>query len=592
MPREGRREADMDEAEDGARSGALTTIEGNFQHPAGPVQLVALGPHESFVAYDLPREGTITIGREGTDVDLRDRRVSRQHARLHIAPGATFAIEDLGSANGTQVGRERLAPGQRVPVAVGEAIFIGSTIAMLQPRPDPPRARKIVPAIGFEARLAEESARHLASGGGFTVILMEVLDGFYADRLVETAAEHLGTGGIFAGRDGTSYAAIIPNVASETQTPGADAHPFLAALERLAPAVVSGQARFPRDAGTPEGLLATARARVESACTIVPASEQVIFCDKLMRRLYELARRAAGGLVNVLILGETGVGKDVMARAIHRCSPRSDKPFQRVECAALTEALAESELFGHERGAFTGALTGKAGLIEAADGGTVFLDEVGELTPRLQAKLLHVLENRETTRVGAVKGRAIDVRFIAATNRNLEEDVARGDFRKDLYYRLNGFSLAIPPLRERRSEIVPLARAMLRETCRQLGRPAVPQVSAASVASLESFDWPGNVRELRNLMERALLLCDGSTIETEHLPFEAQDDRATVETPAIVTPSSFSAAELDEKRRIEEALAACGGNQRRAAEMLGIGRSTLILRLDAFGITRPRKPGP
>jgi two-component system response regulator AtoC len=561
----------MNPGDDDQRPFAVTTLQGDLGARAGRVQLVALGPDESLIAVDLPAEGSLTIGRGGSsDVELPDRRVSRQHARLHVEAGPSFYVEDLGSANGTQVGRERLASGQRVPLQLGEAIFLGATIALIQPARETERTAPVLPAEGWRQRLAEACAGEPTASAPFSVLLVEVLDGFAADRIPALAAAHLGPGHLFAGLDGTQYAAI-----------GADVSSFEAAMARLAPAVVSGRADHPGDGRTPEALLVHARAAADAACARIPSDQPLIFCDPRMRRVYELARRAAAGMVNVLILGETGVGKDVMARAIHRASPRGAKSFQRVECAALTEALAESELFGHERGAFTGALAAKAGLIEAADGGTVFLDEVGELPPRLQAKLLHVLETRQTTRVGAIKGRTVDVRFIAATNRELEDDVARGLFRKDLYYRLNGFSLSIPPLRERPAEILPLARAMLRETCRQLGRLELPTLSPTSVAALLAHDWPGNVRELRNVVERSALLCEDGVILPEHLPFRAGE--------AIERPPASRESASDEQRRIEEALAACGGNQSRAARMLGIARSTLVLRLDHFGITRPRK---
>jgi two-component system response regulator AtoC len=582
----------MDRGDDDEKSGALTTIEGKAEHPPGPVQLVASGPYETFLAYNLPREGTVTIGRGGgTDVELRDRRVSRQHARLHVGAAGTFAIEDLGSANGTQVGGGRLPPGEAVPIAVGEAIFIGSTIASLQPTVAGQKVRRADPAPGLDAGVAQACLRGLP----FTVVVICVLDGFAADQLVDVAAEHRGKDAFFAGRDGTEYAALI--VGDPAAAPGTQP-PFATALARLAPAVVAGHPRFPGDGQAPEALIAEARARAEAACVAVPPGDAIVFCDKLMRRLYDLARRAAAGQVNVLVIGETGVGKDVMARMIHSRSPRSEGPFQRIECAALTESLAESELFGHERGAFTGALAVKPGLIEAADRGTLFLDEVGELSPRLQAKLLHVLENRQTTRVGAIRGRAVDVRFVAATNRNLDEDVARGLFRRDLYYRLNGFLITIPPLRDRRGEIAPLARSMLREACRQHGRVPVPTRPASSAAALEAHDWPGNARELRNVIERAVLMCDGASIELHHLLLDSvrvngagSDDKTTATSPAFVDAPRLSPEEAEEKRRIEQALAACGGNQSRAAKMLDMGRSTLVLRLDAFGITRPRKRG-
>jgi two-component system response regulator AtoC len=558
-----------------ARIATNTTIDGDLGPRGGRVQLVALGADESLITCELPGDGSVTIGRgEGADLELPDLRVSRQHARVHVGPGPSFAVEDLGSVNGTRIGRERLPPGQRVSIRVGEAIFIGSTIALVQSTAAALRPARLLPRERSEVQLAEACASLVRTARPFALVLVEVLDGFQCERTSETAARLLPADAVFA-RDGVPYAVLV-----------ADGSPaFEEAMAGLGPAIATGRADFPRDAPTVEGLLAKARGALEAACMAVPVGEQVVFSDHRMRRLYELARRAAVGLVSVLVLGETGVGKDVMARAIHAASPRRAQPFQRVDCAALTEALAESELFGHERGAFTGALTAKPGLIESAEGGTVFLDEVGELPPRLQAKLLHVLESKQSTRVGAIKGRGVDVRFIAATNRDLEDDVARGLFRKDLYYRINGFLLSIPPLRERPGEILPLARAMLREACRQLGRDRVPAFAAASVQLLEGHDWPGNVRELRNVIERSLLLCDGDRIVPEHLPFE--DDLAdTLESPAAVDASEMP---NEQRRRIVEALAACGGNQVRAAKMLGIARSTLVVRLDAFGITRPRK---
>jgi two-component system response regulator AtoC len=568
----------MDSGHDRGQLIASTTVEGDLGQRFGPVQMVALGPDESMVACDLPAEGSITIGRGGqSTVELADRRVSRQHARLLVGPGPSFAIEDLGSANGTHVRGERLVAGKPVPIQIGEAIFIGATIALIQPASVASRVARLLPAEDGRARLAEACARGAAGAGTFAVVVIEVLDGFASERVTELAAQHLEAGSLLAGVDRTQCVALIP-----------DGSPlFERGLASLQPAVVWGRADYPRDGVSPEELLGRARALANAACVRVPIARQLIFCDGRMRRLHELARRAAVGLVNVLILGETGVGKDVMAQAIHRASPRATKVFQRIECAALTEALAESELFGHERGAFTGALTSKAGLIEVADGGTVFLDEVGELPLRLQAKLLHVVETRQITRVGALRGRPVDVRFVAATNRNLEEDVAQGLFRKDLYYRLNGFSLSIPPLRDRPGEILPLARAMLRETIRQLDRDNVPDFAAESIPLLEAHPWPGNVRELRNVVERSALMCEGQLILPEHLPF-ADDERSPTTGPATDDPSPDS----EERRRIEEALARCGGNQRRAAKLLGMARSTLVLRLDAFGITRPRKNGP
>jgi two-component system response regulator AtoC len=299
----------------------------------------------------------------------------------------------------------------------------------------------------------------------------------------------------------------------------------------------------------------------------------VVCVEDGMRRLYALAKRAGAGTIGVVILGETGVGKDVLARAIHDQSPRAARPFVSVNCAAISESLLESELFGHERGAFTGAAQAKPGLLETAPGGTVFLDEVGELTLAVQAKLLRVIETRELVRVGGLRPQKLDVRFIAATNRDLEADVARGAFRRDLYYRLNGMTLTIPPLRERPRDLPLLARHFVATLAKGAGRPRPPTLTDGALTLLARHAWPGNVRELRNVVERALLLADGPALGEEHLVIEI------ARKPAPPT----------ERDRIVAALAACGGNQSRAARQLGISRKVLIARLETYAVVRPRK---
>src|SRR5438094_239732 len=219
----------------------------------------------------------------------------------------------------------------------------------------------------------------------------------------------------------------------------------------------------------------------------------------------------------VLLQGDSGTGKEVLARFIHRTSPRKNGPFVAINCAALPEQLLESELFGHERGAFTGALQPKPGQIEVASGGVLFLDEVGEMSPSAQAKLLRVLQEREFQRLGASRPMKADVRIVAATNRDLETALARGQFREDLYYRLRVFEIRLPPLRERREDILPMAEAFLEEIGPAVGRPAAG-ISREAHEALLSYPWPGNARELRNALERATILCDGGLITVEHLP--------------------------------------------------------------------------
>jgi two-component system response regulator AtoC len=329
----------------------------------------------------------------------------------------------------------------------------------------------------------------------------------------------------------------------------------------------------------------------------------VVVRDPAMRAVYEQAARAAPTPMNVLILGETGVGKEVLARAIHARSPRAKGPFLGINCAALSDSLLESELFGHEKGAFTGALQARAGLFEAAAGGTVFLDEVGELSPTTQAKLLRVLEERVVMRLGSTRPKAIDVRFVAATNRDVEAESQTGRFRQDLYFRLNGISLLIPPLRERPAEIESFARMFLTAACRLIERPEVPAVSLAVLDLFRRHAWPGNVRELRNAVERAAVLCPGQTILPEHLPPSlTRSGRPTIANavppaPVASLPRGESASLPSEIRAIErtrimEALERCRGSQSQAARELGISRSTLISRIEELGLPRPRKRDP
>jgi DNA-binding NtrC family response regulator len=316
---------------------------------------------------------------------------------------------------------------------------------------------------------------------------------------------------------------------------------------------------------------------------------RLVLQDAAMEQLHRIVGRVAVGTISVLLLGETGVGKEVMARTIHDRSPRAAGPYVSLNCAALSEHLLESELFGYEKGAFTGADRAKPGLLEAADGGTIFLDEIGEMPLAVQAKLLRVLEERAVLPVGSIKARPIDVRFIAATNRDLEDEIARGAFRKDLYFRLNGISLVIPPLRERRTEILALAQSFVTAACRSARRTSEPALSPAATTLLVGHGWPGNIRELRNAIERAVLLAD-DVIEPEHLSLAtAGADRPAPAPPAAAAGLHGELGDL-ERQRILEALDRHGGNQSRAAIELGISRGTLASRLKAYGI-KPRSGG-
>ena len=313
------------------------------------------------------------------------------------------------------------------------------------------------------------------------------------------------------------------------------------------------------------------------------ASATLSWGDPAMATVVDAIRKVAPTNATVLLLGESGTGKEVAARAVHQASARAGGPFVAVNCAALSASLLESELFGHEKGAFTGATDRRRGRIELADGGTFFLDEVGELRPELQAKLLRALQQRQVERVGSNRTIDVDVRWIAATNRNLTAMMSTGAFREDLYHRLAVFPIELPPLRARRGDIAPLADALLARICSELKRPLVP-IDATARAALVAADWPGNVRELANVLERAVILCEGTTLGVGDLWLETS---VTTSTAAPGDPPSSGGGTLEalERQAIEQALAAHGGNRRRAAAQLGIGLRTLYDKLKRYGLS-------
>ncbi len=323
----------------------------------------------------------------------------------------------------------------------------------------------------------------------------------------------------------------------------------------------------------------------------VPAAEEFVLEDPIMRDLYRLVDVVARANISVLVRGETGVGKELCAETVHARSSRARRPMVRINCAAVPEALLESELFGHERGAFTGAVVAKSGLLEAAEGGTVFLDEVGDLPLPTQAKLLRVLESGEITRLGAIRPKRVDFRLVSATNQDLDALVASGRFRSDLLFRINGFTITLPPLRQRPADIVPLAEHYARRAAGELGKTA-PRLSAATVRALADYAWPGNVRELRNVVERATIICVSGTLEPEDLgpSFVGTGERTPPQGRAERSGDKPLREQVEslEKARIVESLERCRWNQTRAAKRLGISRRTLITKMIAYGIPRRR----
>ncbi|HTQ06198.1 MAG TPA: sigma 54-interacting transcriptional regulator [Polyangiaceae bacterium] len=523
--------------------------------------------------------GIVTLGRDpASTVVLEDRRASRQHAIVSV--GAALSVSDLGSANGTFVDGERLAPHEPRTLALGQSFRIGSSHLLVDVAP---LARRSVKRVESFAALSAQLAGlppDARRGRGVSVVRVRTRRGTRALPVEAVLDSALGPDDwMLRTSEDTLLAGVVEAADGETV---AERTVLRALLEW--------------------GIAAELDARFVDWCELADAQSdlrallafeaprrlergRIVVLDPAMKELERTILRVARANINVLVLGETGAGKDVAASMLHELSARARQPFIGLNCATLPDQLLESELFGHERGAFTGAVCAKAGLIEAADGGTLFLDEIGDLPAPLQAKLLRMIESRELMRLGAVKPRPVDVRFVAATHRDLEEEVLAGRFRRDLYYRLNGIVLRVPPLRDRRSEIEPLARLFHASACERFEVPVVP-FSTRALETLVAYAWPGNVRELKNAVERAVLVAD-DVIEPEHLGLA--DGTPCERRAALPTDLSELGADAPTERdRITRALEACAGNQSRAAQVLNMPRRTLVRKIAQLGLPRPR----
>jgi len=350
---------------------------------------------------------------------------------------------------------------------------------------------------------------------------------------------------------------------------------------------------------------------------VEPPLPEIVGTAPAMQDVYRMVRLAAPRSANVLLIGETGTGKEIIAKAVHKLSRRSDGPFIRVNCGALHENLLESELFGHIKGAFTGAVENKTGRFEAAHGGTIFLDEINSTSPKLQVKLLRVLQEREFERVGESRTIRVDVRVIAATNASLEELIDSGDFREDLYYRLNVIPIVLPPLRERREDIALLAQFFLRRYSEQ-NKCIVPELTPAVIEGLKAHEWPGNVRELENALERLIVLSDGGPITPELLRFtrpkyalrslkSQAGNSVGTDVPSLIRAlvrAGMHAPRPDglklhpflvdglERALIEEVMRECGRTQVKAADRLGINRNTLHKKWEQYKVDDASSPVP
>jgi two-component system response regulator AtoC len=568
----------------------------------GRAFLFICGPDACVVA-ELGDGGETIVGR-GAEAAIRldDESVSRQHARLVLA-GLTVTASDLGSANGTFVNGEKLAA-PRV-LAPGDILDIGVYKLVFSVERGAVGARGLVEPGELQRRMLEEIERSEGYGRSCVVVIARFPPASQTQAIAGVLAQALRPIDLAAWTGPHELAVLLPELDAGQ---GAERVARLGqVLRETAPAVRAGWAVCPDDGGDEAALLGGARAAALASepGTAAPARQAVrriaigertiVVAEPSMLQLYALVQRLADSDVPVLIQGETGCGKELVAAALHHASKRSGGPFVALNCAALPEHLVESELFGHEKGAFTGAEKTQPGAFETADGGTLFLDEIGELPAAAQAKLLRVVESREVARVGAQKPRRVDVRIVAATNRDPKAEIAAGRFRQDLYFRIGGGLISVPPLRERRREIPILAAAFLDDACGRLAREPMA-IAGATVLELLRHDWPGNVRELRQLMEYVAAACPDPVLEPWHVVDRLDARPAENAPPPASTPGDRplprfrplheEIADL-ERDRITVALAATGGVQARAAALIGMPLRTFITKLKRYGI-KPR----
>ena len=543
----------------------------------------------------LPRV-PLTIGRGlPSDVVLSDGTLSRQHARFSLEEG-TLQVRDLGSTNGTIVRGARVEQAELRPgdsVALGGVVVSPHMRSALEPQlANVPSHDNLCAAIDAEL----ERARYF--GDPLAVLFLEpqrINEAAHVSRwwrLLRAAFRPVDVPAVYSAH---AIEVMLPRVTAE------DAQLRARDLLKRAPSttlLACGIAAFPGSGSTRDELLAAARAAAGRAS----AEQPIVRADSVrvdesrsdadavaqspgMREVFEMVDRLATVRLPILLLGETGVGKEVVARAIHRRGARSNGPLVCVNCGAISRALIESTLFGHEKGAFTGAVQSSRGVFGAAHGGTVLLDEIGELPAGAQTALLRVLEEGRMRPVGASDEVMIDVRVIAATHRDLESMCAQGSFREDLFFRLNAFTLSIPPLRERPEDIRLLCNRFIAEAGAQLS------IAPDALAALERYSWPGNVRELRNAIERALVIATGTMIGIEDLPQRVCERH---EAPPPAEDVLAGSGDLKERvrdfeaRLIRAALDKTGGNQTEAARLLEVPVRTLSDKIRRLGIDARR----
>ena len=559
--------------------------------------------------FELPVAGKILVGR-GKEAQLRlsEAGISRRHALIQTDAGQATIIDE-GSHNGTWVNGERIVGAH--PLASGDRIAICDAALVYHASASAARPPAVLDLAAFRQRLLQELERSRRHHRSLTLIAA-ALGPADRSRIALALAQQLRIIGVAGWGGPEQLLVLMPEIMAVDACDAATQ--LLATLQPVAPSARVGFASYPTDGTDVDTLLEAARtssldvqpSAIASATrafqTLEVGDREVLVADPAMIRHYELIERLAKSQISVLICGETGTGKELAARAIHEWSTRRGKPLVAINCAAIADALIESELFGHEKGAFTGAVGAKPGLFERAAGGTVFLDEVGELSGAAQAKLLRVLEDKRVTRVGGVHEREIDIRIVAATNRKLEHEVAAGRFRGDLYFRLSGGTIWLPPLRDRRREIAILAQRFLAQACER-ERRGPRRLSDDALRLLSMHDWPGNIRELQNLIERVAAMVENPIIEAwdlEHLargpsdPPEV-DPEAAAETSGREADARHEFRPIDEeiraleRTRMAAALAATCGHQRRAADLISMAVRTFQTKAKLYGLLFDRR---
>jgi DNA-binding NtrC family response regulator len=537
------------------------------------------------------REGQeVVVGRaEPAKLILDDRSLSRTHARLSLRDGRV-TFEDLGSTNGCMLNGAAVAT-----ASLGEEdlVRLGAVELRVCASTPLPNAQEELSHASFMRALTDELTRARVFGRTVSVVALR-----HAATVPSQNGQQISQALCKALRPVDRLCIFAPTL-SFVLLPERDGPAGRRWVQDVSwpsgSAFQASVASYPALACTAEELVSRAldechRAPVGSVHEVAPAPASVtgpILLSRSMRRLYDLVERAARTTLPVLVQGETGSGKELVAQAVHEKSPRSRAPFKALNCATIPASLLESVLFGHERGAFTGAARQAEGVFEQAHGGTVFLDEVGELSAQAQAALLRVLEQRRIVRVGGTKEIEVDARVVAATHRDLSAMVQAGTFRDDLLFRLDALTLTVPPLRERKEEVVPLAELFLARARVQWGASAARLSEDASDALL-AYGWPGNVRQLKNAIERAAIICTGDVIDLTDLPEQLW--RETSIAPPALTAAVGEARSLPERVRefeigiIRDAMQRSHGNQALAARMLGVPRRTLASKLLTLGI--------